>query len=114
MDLIIIIFLGIALSEAMKKHGTWKSIGGLGDCIAYGLVCLLLLALVRIPIYLLAYGFRFPFNPSEAMQLGTGIAAIVFWWAMAYWRIPMRLLGRKPGPSENPYPRIPRIDPPLS
>ena len=98
MDIIILIFLGVALSSAMKKHGTWKPIGGLGDYIGWGVACLFLLALVRIPIYLLAYGFHFPFNASEAMQVCTGIGAIAFWWAMAYFRIPMRLLRRKPDP----------------
>ncbi len=96
MDISIVILLGVAVSSAMKKHGTWKPANGLGDYIGWGAACLFLLAIVRIPIYFLAYGFQFPFPATEKMQAFSGIVAIAFWWAMVYWRIPMRLLGRKP------------------
>jgi hypothetical protein len=95
MDILIIFILGLALSGAMQKNGTWKPLSGIGDFIAWGVVCALALALVRIPIYLIVCGAHFPFNPSTTLQLVSGAIAIFFWWAMAYWRIPMRLMGRK-------------------
>ena len=87
--------MGILLSDVMKMHGTWKPLEGIGDFIAWGIACVFLLALVRIPFYLVVLGPHIPFNANEWMQLMSGILAIAFWYAMLYWRIPMRLLGRK-------------------
>lgn len=95
MDILLIVVLGMALSGAMQKNNTWKPLTGIGDYIAWGVACLFLLALVRIPIYLLVLGAHFPFQASLTLQLVSGAIAIFFWWAMAYWRIPMRILGRK-------------------
>lgn len=94
MDIAIIFIMGILLSGVMKTHGTWKPLGGIGDIIAWCLVCIFLLALVRIPFYLTILGPHIPFNASEWLQFMSGVLAIVFWYAMLYWRIPMRLMGR--------------------
>jgi mannose/fructose/N-acetylgalactosamine-specific phosphotransferase system component IID len=98
MDLLLIIVFGLVVSGVMQKHGTWKPLNGIGDFIAWGLVCIMAIALVRIPIYLMFYGWPHgPFNPSLNMQLGSGVVAIAFWWAMTYWRIPGRIYRRLRG-----------------
>jgi hypothetical protein len=95
MDLTFIIVLAVVIQYCINKHGTGKPIDGVGDFIGLCIAAGILLCLIRIPTYLLLYGARFPFNPSEQVQSITGIGAIVFWGVMLYWRIPMRLLGRE-------------------
>src|ERR1035441_926114 len=115
MDIFFAILMIIALSNAMQRNGTWKSLTGLGDAIALFVISLMAIALVRFPIYLMWYGWiRGPYHPSSEMQLISGFAAVAFWWCMAYWRIPGKLwrLAFPPAAPKNPYPRMPRIDGP--
>jgi len=93
-DIVLAVILMFTLAETMRRHGTWKPLSGLGDFIAWFMVSIFALALVRLPIYLLWIGAHFPFNPTPTQQIVSGVAAIAFWWAMVYWRIPMRLMGR--------------------
>lgn len=96
LDIFIIVALMFAIAFAMRKHDPeWKVGNGLGDFIGWFMASLFLLALVRLPIYLMWIGAKFPFNPTPTQQLVSGGVAIAFWWAMIYWRIPARLLGRK-------------------
>ena len=102
MDIIFLIAMYIAIEHAMKKHGGWKtSGGGGGGVIGLFLVSMFFLGIVRFPIYLFLYGWRFPFNPSDAAAFLTGIGAIAFWWAMIWWQVPARLLGRSTTPSKK-------------
>lgn len=95
-DIFIVVGLMFAIAFAMRKHDHNFKVGkGLGDFLAWFMVSFFLLALIRLPIYLMWIGARFPFNPTDTQQIVSGVTAIAFWWAMIYWRIPMRLLGRK-------------------
>lgn len=95
-DIIIVVVLMFAIAFAMRKHDPEYKVGnGLGDFIAWFMVSFFLLALIRLPIYLLWIGTHFPFNPTPNQQIASGITAIAFWWAMIYWRIPGRILRRK-------------------
>jgi hypothetical protein len=98
MDIVIIILMGIALSSAMRKHGTWKGCNSIGDYIGWGMALFFLLVLVRLPIYCLAYGWHIPFPATEGMQLGTGAFAIAFWWAMLYFRVGSLVVRGMKGP----------------
>lgn len=95
-DVFFIVVLMYVLSWTMIKHGTWKKMTGVSDFLGWFIACTFALILVRFPIYLFVYGFTFPFNPTPTLEIISGISAILFWGSMAYWRIPMRLLGRKP------------------
>ena len=96
LDILLIVALMFTIGFAMRKHDPEYKVGnGLGDFLGWFFASLFLLALVRLPIYLAVYGFVFPFRPSNTCQIVSGIAAITFWGAMIYWRIPARLLGRK-------------------
>ena len=91
----------VALTHAMRKHGKWNNEKG-GDLIGGCMVSFFLIAFVRIPVYLYLYGWVFPFNPSPTVSLLTGVGAIAFWWAMLWWQVPARLLGRSTTPSKTP------------
>ena len=80
----------------MKKHG-----GGGSGVIGLAMVSVLFLGFFRIPIYIILYGWIFPFNPSDAVAFLTGVGAVAFWWAMIWWQVPARLLGRKTTPSKT-------------
>lgn len=95
-ELLIVVVLVAAIAHAMRRHDSYFSLGGIDSYFVWLMVGYFGLALVRIPIYIITYGWKFPFNPSDKMQLFTGIFSIIFWWAMIYWQIPMRLLGRQP------------------
>ncbi len=95
-DMFFTVLMMFALGFAMRKHNPNFTIGrGLGDFLAWFMISLFALALVRLPIYLLCCGPRFPFDPTPTQQFASGAIAVFFWWAMVYWRIPARLLGRK-------------------
>ncbi len=95
-DMFFTVLMMFAIGFAMRKHNPDFTIGrGLGDFIAWFMVSLFALALVRLPIYLLWCGPRFPFNPDGTQQFVSGVIAVAFWFTMIYWRVPARLLGRK-------------------
>jgi hypothetical protein len=87
MDILFSIAMMIAVSNAMDKRGTWREISGLGDAIAWFIVSLFLLALIRIPIYLIVLGWHFPFQASPALQFTSGVFAIAFWFCVIRWQI---------------------------
>jgi mannose/fructose/N-acetylgalactosamine-specific phosphotransferase system component IID len=92
MDIFFAILMMIAFSNAMGHNGKWKPMTGIGDAIAWFMVSLMAIALVRIPIYLSLYGWPpGPYNPSPILQFVTGLIAVAFWWVMTYWRVPGRI-----------------------
>jgi hypothetical protein len=98
MDIFLAIIMIVAFANAMERNGTRKPLTGIGDCIAWFVVSLVAIALVRIPIYVIYYGWHSgPYDPSIEMQLVSGFVAIAFWWAMTYWRIPGRIYRRLRG-----------------
>jgi len=96
MDIIFTIVLVGVFAFTMKKHNTWKPVSGVADLFGLILVALFALALVRFPIYIIVYGLHIPFPATSMVQFISGVIAIMFWFCMLYWRIPMRLLGRNP------------------
>ena len=93
MDILFCIVLWISLTFCMQKHGTARPHSdGLGAFIAGVIVSLFMIALFRLPIYVFLYGWKFPFNPSSTATFWTGVCAVAFWSAMAWWRIPGRVV----------------------
>jgi hypothetical protein len=91
MDILFVIVMWVVIEYTLKKHNVSNGKEGLN--VIGGLIAsFFLLALVRLPIYLLLYGCRFPFHPSDTAVTLSGIFAIVFWGAMLWWRIPGRVV----------------------
>jgi hypothetical protein len=91
LDIFFIIVLMVVLRAIMIKHGTWRP----GGTFAWAMVCLILFAFVRIPIYLALYGLRFPYDATQAAQIWSGITAITVWSAAFYYRFPGCLIHRR-------------------
>jgi hypothetical protein len=89
-DIIFIALMMMAVEHALRKHGV-GGIKGFFDFIALGMLSAMLICLVRIPIYLIFCGEKFPFDPSDSLQFISAGISIVFWWSMIYWRIPGRV-----------------------
>lgn len=88
-DMFFAVAMMFTVGYAMRKHNPNFVIGkGLGDFIAWFIASLFLLAMVRLPIYLVWCGPRFPFDPNGTQQFVSGAVAIAFWWAMIWWRVP--------------------------
>ena len=90
-DIFFIIVIWVVMEFTLKKHNVSNGKEGL-NVIGGLMAAFFLLALVRLPIYLLLYGCHFPFHPSDTVATLSGIFAIVFWGAMLWWRIPGRVV----------------------
>lgn len=88
-DALIIIAHMWILPYAMRGKGQVKHPG---DFIGWFFVCALLLCIVKIPIYLVSYGTRLPFNPSDVVVFSSGLISLAFWFTMLYYRVPYRII----------------------
>lgn len=91
MDIFFIGAMMTSLAAAMIQRGTWRPLNGIGDFIAWFMVCAFGLTIFRFPVYLYLYGWRFPFNPSDTVHFVTSVCAVFFWWAMVFWQVPGRI-----------------------
>ena len=114
-DIIFIVVLWLGLDICIKNHCSVESKSSpLGSFIGGCIVAAMMIALVRIPIYVILYGWTFPFKPTPTSEFWSGMFALAFWLSMAYWQIPGKITRylfphKSKRTPKNPYPRMPKI-----
>lgn len=84
----------------MRKHGTWKPVDGLGGFLGWFFASFILFGITKAAIIILTLKVQglplsFPVAATNELHLMSFVLTVAVWFAMMYWRIPMRLLGRK-------------------
>jgi len=99
-DMFFIVVFMFTLAFCMRKHGTWKPVDGLGGFLGWFFASFLLFGVTKV-LFIVSILFftgkplSFPIAATDGLHLLSSVLTVLVWFAMMYWRIPMRLLGRK-------------------